>query len=556
MRASLRVQKITPRLRSERAAITGAAAALGTQGWLPGGPSREAQIKDWTAAAEKYLRNGIAKAGDPADSAGNPPAWLVSGKTVLANLAIGLGHYEEAVKLLTDPPHSVTSSIAVNDEATRPATGVKSKTFASFVYQTLLRAQIGRHQVNAAIEAMQQLEKIAGASGAEGVTGIYVSLGKEIEKEVSRLIAANDRERLGEVRKSFDKFLEELTRRGQSMSYGSLLWIAETYTGLGEGLSDDAAAAREYFGKAAATYEQLLAKTAADTSPVGVERALGLQLRLANSRRRQGDYEHALESVRAIIAQRPKTLPKCRSPRQPSCRTGARPPAPMPSAGRSKPSADFTIPAAGPSGAGPRSPPRGAFWPGGKADNELRDKYFEARYNIPVCRRQCALVERDPALRAKILDVALGEIRGFALGFDRRQRGCLAASRRTLSANRTRSRAAGDTALPTRSADCRRSNFSPERASRSAACVRKTFGSPGAGRQGSERRRGCEPVALLDRAGVRGGGGRNGRSDRLELSPAEVASKNFAFLRRRRAGQSPVAARAVCRRCGDRPWCP
>jgi tetratricopeptide (TPR) repeat protein len=380
------------------------------------GPSRETQIKEWTSSAEKYLRNGIAKAGDPADSAGNPPAWLVSGKVVLANLEIGLGKYDDAVKLLTDQPHSVTDSIAVTNEASRPATGVKNKTFASFVYQTLLRAQIGRHQVDAAIEAMQQLEKIAGASGVEGVTAIYVSLGKEIEREIARLIASNDRQRLIEVRKSFDKFLEELTKRSQSMSYGSLLWIAETYTGLGEGISDDESGAREYFGKAATTYEQILAKNAADTSPAAKDRALSLELRLANSRRHQGDYQHALETVRSVLAERPKTL-------------------------------EVQITAAGilqdwgASGSadaehrsleaikGLHDSDGGAVWgwaeiaarvqrflAGRKTDNDLREKYFEARYNIPACRRQCALVEKDPAMRAKILDVALGEIRAFALG--------------------------------------------------------------------------------------------------------------------------------------------
>ena len=195
------------------------------------------------------MQHGIER-GDAADANGNPPDWLTVGKTELANLDIGLGRYDESAKLLTDPPHPVVASVAVTDEATRPAEGVKGRPFASYVFQSLLRAQIGRHQVDASLEAMQQLEKIAGASGAEGVTAIYVSLGKEIEKEIGRLIATNDRTRLTEVRKSFDKFLEELSRRSETMSYGSLLWIAETYTGLGEGLSEDSTAAREYFAKA------------------------------------------------------------------------------------------------------------------------------------------------------------------------------------------------------------------------------------------------------------------------------------------------------------------
>jgi hypothetical protein len=339
---------------------------------------------------------------------------------VLANLEIGLGNYDEAVKLLTDPPHSVTASIAVTDEAARPAAGVKNKTFASFVYQTLLRAQIGLHQVDAAIGAMQQLEKIAGAGGAEGVTAIYVSLGKEIEKEIGRLIASNDRQRLIEVRKSFDRFLEELTKRSQAMSYGSLLWIAETYTGLGEGTSDDESAAREYFGKAAATYEQILAKTAADTSPAAKDRALSLELRLANSRRRQGDYEHALETVRAVIAQRPKTLEVQIAAAGILQDWGASQNADA-DADAERRSLE-AIRGLSDAGGG------GAVWgwaeiaariqrvlAGGKADNDLREKYFEARYNIPASRRQCALAEKNGAMRAKILEVALGEIRAFAL---------------------------------------------------------------------------------------------------------------------------------------------
>jgi cellulose synthase operon protein C len=393
-------------------------AALSAPKAVAGGPSREAQIKEWTASAEKHLQNGIAKAGDPADSAGNPPAWLVSGKTVLANLEIGLGNYDEAVRLLTDGAHSVTASIAVNDETTRPSAGVKNKTFASFVYQSLLRGQIGRHQVDAAIGAMQQLEKIAGTSGVEGVTAIYVSLGKEIEKEIARLIASNARQRLIEVRKSFDRFLEELTKRSQTMSYGSLLWIAETYTGLGEGISDDESSAHEYFGKAAAAYEQILAKTASDPSPAAKERVLSFQLRLANSRRRQGDYEHALEIVRSVIAQRPKTLEVQITAAGILQDWGA-----SQSADAERRSLEAIRGLHDGEAGG-----NGVVWgwaeiaariqrvlAGGKADNDLREKYFDARYNIPACRRQCALVDKDRAMRSKILEVALGEIRAFSL---------------------------------------------------------------------------------------------------------------------------------------------
>jgi hypothetical protein len=373
------------------------------------------QISDLTAKAEKFLKNGIEKAGDAADANGNPPDWLTVGKTELANLDIGMGRYDDAVKLLTDPPHSVVTSVAVNDEATRPTEGVKGRPFASYVFQSLLRAQIGRHQVDASLEAMQQLEKIAGASGAEGVTAIYVSLGKEIEKELARLVATNDRARLGEVRKSFEKFLEELAKRSDKMSYGSLLWIAETYTGLGDGMAEDPGAAREYFAKAAHAYEELLTRAAADNSPTRTDRMLSLQLRLANCLRRQGNFAKSLEVFRGVITQRPKALDVQVAAANMLEDWGA-----SPDAGSELRSLDAIRGLRDQAGGG-------AVWgwegiaarlervlASGKADNELREKYFEARYNIPLCRHQYAQHDKDKASRAKALEVALGEIDAFA----------------------------------------------------------------------------------------------------------------------------------------------
>ena len=378
--------------------------------------STDPQIGEWTEKAQKFLQHGIEKAGDAADANGNPPDWLTVGKTELANLDIGLGKYDDAVKLLTDPPHSVVESVAVTDEAKRPAEGVKGRPFASYVFQSLLRAQIGRHQVDASLEAMQQLEKIAGASGAEGVTAIYVSLGKEIEKEIGRLIATNDRTRLNEVRKSFDKFLEELSKRSETMSYGSLLWIAETYTGLGDGMAADPTAAREYFGKAANAYQQLLTRAAADNSPSRQDRMLSLQVRLANCLRRQGDYPHALEMLRGVIAQKPKALDiqvaaaALLQDWGTSLDTGAE-----------LRSLDAIRGLHDPAGGG-------VVWgwaeiagrlervlASGRADNELRERYFEARYSIPACRRQFAERTTDANQKTKALEVGLGEINAFAL---------------------------------------------------------------------------------------------------------------------------------------------
>src|SRR5690606_26609358 len=137
--------------------------------------------------------------------------------------------------LLTADPHSVLNAVAVGEGEQRPTTSgaVKSQAIASLAYQQLLRAHIGIRDLEAARQTREQLEAIARAGEEAGaLTQVYVEFGRELQKELEQLAAAGDTSRLNEVRGAFEQFLGDLFNRQEGQTFNSLLWIAETYTGL------------------------------------------------------------------------------------------------------------------------------------------------------------------------------------------------------------------------------------------------------------------------------------------------------------------------------------
>ncbi len=191
------------------------------------------------------------------------------------------------------------TAVRVPDESKRPAKGVTSKDFASLTYRVLLRAYVGTQQIDKAIAAMGELEKIGGQD-----TQIYVRLGKQLQDEIETLKTQNQPDRLAELRTSFEQFLEKVFRRKESQNYNSLIWIGETYRGLGLGLSDDPAAAAKYFQRAAGSYQTLLDKDLVDDAG----RRMTVELRVISCRRSMGDYEQAMADLTAFLKQHPRDM--------------------------------------------------------------------------------------------------------------------------------------------------------------------------------------------------------------------------------------------------------
>lgn len=265
------------------------------------------ELSKWRGDAEKFLKNGIDRLQKKIPEQNKTPDDLVAAKAALSEILLSTGQYQPALDLLSKLPHSVLVAINVDDQTRRPVhPSVRSARFASHIYQLLLRARVGLQQLDDAREVMAQLEQLAEHSGgADAVTAVYVQLGKELEKELSRLKGAGDKDRFNEVRKSFEQFLDGLYQR-EDKNLSSLTWIAETYYGLAQSSLDNATESKTYFERAAATYLSILDRAKKEKSFSDKDRIAGIRLRLANCKRRQGEFDEAETLLKQLIAERPR----------------------------------------------------------------------------------------------------------------------------------------------------------------------------------------------------------------------------------------------------------
>ena len=265
---------------------------------------------------------------------------------------------------------------------------------------------------------MESLEKVVGGGEGEdvqSVTAVYVQLGREIENEIKRLIDSDEKRRLAEVRASLDRFLEELYNRKSNMKYSSLIWIAETYFSLGEGMGDDNQSdAEACFQMAAQTFEDILTRNGI---PPG--RKSGVKLRLVNCKRRQGDFEKAIELISEVLQARENLIDAQFEASQVFQDWGTSAQADL--------SGKLLVAIQGNT-----QPPGGVVWGWGRIATRLqrvlnsnqmseskkpayREKLLQARYNVSWCRQKHARLQSSDQTRMRGLQAAKQELATVAL---------------------------------------------------------------------------------------------------------------------------------------------
>ena len=268
------------------------------------------EINGWLVQAETAFKIGITGLQRDLKKGELAPDLLVRGKASLAKIQIRKGNDLEAIKLLVEEPYSVVAAISVSDESKRPKIvgHIRSRKFASFIYQQLLRAYVGAKNLPKAREARVSLEGVVGAEGKAALTGIYVELGRELQNELEGLKQAGNKQRAREVRNAFESFLQDLFKQKEGQSYGSLIWIAETYFGLGMSAIDNQSISGSYFKKAIDVYDEILARVKSNPQFADAKRIPAIQLRLAVCKRHAGDFAGAELLIGSVLKARPTAL--------------------------------------------------------------------------------------------------------------------------------------------------------------------------------------------------------------------------------------------------------
>ena len=259
-----------------------------------------AEMQTWKAEALNLLTQGIQLTRDKVGPDANPSEELIKAEVSLASIMNLDGDFQGTITRLTSgEANSVVAAIEVADGDARPDEGVQSKSFAGLTYRLLLRAYVGTQQIEQALSVMTQLENV----GGQNILAVYTQLGLELQEELKRLKLAGDNERLAQTRDSFEKFLQKVYESRNKSDYNSLLWIGETYFGLGQGVATDPIASAGYYAKAADAYNEII------TGGLATEgNRTAVQLRLARCRRQQKQYDEAFRICDEILKSNPSVL--------------------------------------------------------------------------------------------------------------------------------------------------------------------------------------------------------------------------------------------------------
>ena len=259
--------------------------------------------------ARTRLQSGVNREREKLPAGTSPPFALSTAELSLAQILLSTGQTADALVLLELPDTGPLALVQTDSPI------VQQGNFATETLKVALRAYVGQQNLEQAEATMQVLEQRVAAAGesAAALTRIYVSLGRELEEQVSRLRQENKTEQLQAVLASFEQFLKKIAQREQGNTFGSLFWVADTFYGLGEGLDggeSSTAESKAYYEQSARAWQTLLDLAQRDPqfAPSGDAGLWNLRVRLARCERRLGEYKEALKQLAAVLAAQPNAL--------------------------------------------------------------------------------------------------------------------------------------------------------------------------------------------------------------------------------------------------------
>lgn len=281
--------------------------AYGAAGRLPKDSRPPAEtFAEWKSSAESHLRKGIGIQSKLVPAEDELPQELAIAKISLAENLLSQDKEKEAISLLKDDPHSVVKAIAVEDESQRPDQGVKRRPIAKLTYILLLRAYIGQgvERLDDARAAMKSLEAVVAGDANSDLTDLYVELGRTLKTELEGVRNSGESAQVKKLMTSFEAFLDDMFKKREGQTFGSLSWIGETYFTLGE-MSSDASKATRCYDRAANAFNLILERVKADAAFATSDQVLNVKVRLAHFNRLKREFATADRLLAEVMKERP-----------------------------------------------------------------------------------------------------------------------------------------------------------------------------------------------------------------------------------------------------------
>jgi tetratricopeptide (TPR) repeat protein len=329
------------------------------------------------------------------------PSLLAAAVLSLAQICLSAGSAEEALAWLADPKIGAKTLVDAGDPV------ADEDDFALETYQAALSAYVAGRQIEKAQHAMQTMEELVQQSGQpdanQRLVQVYIRLGRELECQVGRLRGQGRSERLAKLVAAFEAFAAQTARPREGSGFFALDAAAEMRLGIAAGLDawglPPPEEARKYYRRAAAAYRGLLERCRADGSfTPRPEAVTAATIRLARCLRRLGEGREALDLL-APILRKHKALVDAQVEAAYTYQDWA----------RQKPECYQS--------AVEGSPEHPEVWGWQELCRRLessakyQDTFYEARYNLGLCRFEQAQAQADGQRQAELLEAAARELR-------------------------------------------------------------------------------------------------------------------------------------------------
>ena len=277
--------------------------SLGAALWTTYLKSVSANPDSVDGAAKQRAGELLASGYEGIRTAGGITAANATGLLYYAQLLLGEGDADRALEVLQDPAVGPLALVGQGRFSDRVDLLIE-------IYKASLRAFLAASppQREKVQEMIAALESAVAQGGQEfDLTGVYVSLGLQLEQQIRELNAAGRGDQALELVGAFEDVLAQVAQRPDAADWQIRNWLARTYLQLGRLL--DAGPSKAMVERAEQQFRAILEQSEREPSFAPSDAAiLGVSKQLADCRLALGNFKEALEEYVRILRNRPTLL--------------------------------------------------------------------------------------------------------------------------------------------------------------------------------------------------------------------------------------------------------